>query len=77
VQRRGTGFAVVAATYLVAGIALWPAVTVAAPPGVLDATFVSVPLMDRRSLARRPEYANHIRHTRALLPLPRKSGSAL
>ena len=38
---------------------------------VLLFTVVSVPLMDRRSLSRRPQYANHIRHTRALLPFPR------
>jgi steroid 5-alpha reductase family enzyme len=35
-------------------------------------TFVSVPLMDRRSLARRPEYAEHMRRVPALLPLPRR-----
>jgi steroid 5-alpha reductase family enzyme len=35
-------------------------------------TFVSVPLMDRRSLARRPEYAEHLRRVPALLPLPRR-----
>jgi steroid 5-alpha reductase family enzyme len=33
--------------------------------------FVSVPLMDRRSLSRRPAYAEHMRRVPALLPLPR------
>jgi steroid 5-alpha reductase family enzyme len=33
---------------------------------------VSVPLMDRRSLARRPAYAEHMRRVPALLPLPRR-----
>jgi steroid 5-alpha reductase family enzyme len=33
--------------------------------------FVSVPLMDRRSLSRRPGYAEHMRRVPALLPLPR------
>jgi hypothetical protein len=28
--------------------------------------------MDRRSLARRPEYAEHLRRVPALLPLPRR-----
>jgi steroid 5-alpha reductase family enzyme len=32
--------------------------------------FVSVPLMDRRSLARRPAYADHMRRVPALVPLP-------
>jgi len=34
---------------------------------------VSVPLMDRRSVARRPGYAEHMRRVPALLPLPRLS----
>jgi steroid 5-alpha reductase family enzyme len=36
---------------------------------VLLFVFVSIPLMDRRSLARRPEYAEHMRRVPALLPL--------
>ncbi len=32
--------------------------------------FASVPLMDRRSLARRPGYAEHMRNVPALVPLP-------
>jgi len=36
---------------------------------VLLFAFISVPLMDRRSLARRPEYAEHMRRVPALLPL--------
>ncbi|GAA2634056.1 DUF1295 domain-containing protein [Paractinoplanes durhamensis] len=32
--------------------------------------FISVPLMDRRSLQRRPAYAEHMRRVPALLPLP-------
>jgi steroid 5-alpha reductase family enzyme len=40
---------------------------------VLLFTLVSVPLMDRRSLARRPGYAEHMRRVPALLPLPRRS----
>ena len=32
--------------------------------------FVSVPLMDRRSLERRPDYAEHMRRVPALLPWP-------
>jgi steroid 5-alpha reductase family enzyme len=39
---------------------------------VLLFTVVSVPLMDRRSLARRPEYAAHMRRVPALLPRPRQ-----
>ncbi|WP_203784340.1 DUF1295 domain-containing protein [Paractinoplanes rishiriensis] len=35
---------------------------------VLLFTFVSVPLMDRRSLARRPAYAEHMQRIPALLP---------
>jgi steroid 5-alpha reductase family enzyme len=37
---------------------------------VLLFTFVSVPMMDRRSLIRRPAYAEHMRHVPALLPRP-------
>jgi steroid 5-alpha reductase family enzyme len=35
---------------------------------VLLFAFVSVPMMDRRSLARRPDYAEHMRRVPALLP---------
>jgi len=43
--------------------------TVLGPIGmVLLFTFVSVPLMDRRSLQRRPAYADHMRRVPALLP---------
>ncbi|MEJ3745829.1 DUF1295 domain-containing protein [Actinomycetes bacterium KLBMP 9797] len=43
--------------------------TVAGPIAmVLLFTFVSVPMMDRRSLARRPAYAEHMRRVPALLP---------
>jgi steroid 5-alpha reductase family enzyme len=38
---------------------------------VLLFAFVSVPMMDRRSLQRRPGYADHIRRLPALLPLLR------
>jgi steroid 5-alpha reductase family enzyme len=38
---------------------------------VLLFTFVSVPMMDRRSLERRPAYAQHMRRVPALLPLLR------
>ena len=40
---------------------------------VLLFAFVSVPLMDRRSVARRPAYADHMRDVPALLPRPRRS----
>lgn len=45
-----------------------------AGPAVMIGLFalVSVPLMDRRSLARRPGYAEYLRHVPALLPLPRR-----
>jgi steroid 5-alpha reductase family enzyme len=43
--------------------------TVAGPIAmVLLFAFVSVPMMDRRSLARRPAYAEHMRRVPALLP---------
>lgn len=46
--------------------------TVAGPVAmVLLFALVSVPLMDRRSLARRPAYAEHMRRVPALLPSPR------
>ncbi|MBG0563767.1 DUF1295 domain-containing protein [Actinoplanes aureus] len=41
---------------------------------VLLFAFVSVPMMDRRSLARRPAYAQHMRRVPALLPRPRGNG---
>jgi steroid 5-alpha reductase family enzyme len=43
---------------------------------VLLFTLVSVPLMDRRSLARRPAYAEHMRRVPALLPLHLIRGSS-
>lgn len=33
--------------------------------------FVSIPMMDRRSAARREEFAEHIKKTNALIPLPK------
>ena len=49
--------------------------TVAGPIAmVLLFTLVSVPLMDRRSLQRRPAYADHMRHVPPLLPIPRRRG---
>jgi steroid 5-alpha reductase family enzyme len=39
---------------------------------VLLFALVSVPLMDRRSLARRPGYAEHMRRVPALIPRPRR-----
>jgi steroid 5-alpha reductase family enzyme len=39
---------------------------------VLLFAFVSVPLMDQRSLDRRPGYAEHMRQVAALVPLPRR-----
>jgi steroid 5-alpha reductase family enzyme len=33
--------------------------------------FVSIPMMDRRSTSRRPEFAEHITRTNALLPIPK------
>jgi steroid 5-alpha reductase family enzyme len=39
---------------------------------VLLFTYVSVPLMDRRSLARRPAYAEHMRRVPALIPSPHR-----
>jgi steroid 5-alpha reductase family enzyme len=38
---------------------------------ILLFTVVSVPMMDRRSLERRPAYAEHMRRVPALLPSPR------
>lgn len=44
--------------------------TVIGPLGmVLLFTFVSVPMMDRRSLQRRPDYAEHMRRVPAIVPL--------
>ncbi|HWS32513.1 MAG TPA: DUF1295 domain-containing protein [Actinoplanes sp.] len=43
--------------------------TMLGPVGVtLLFAFVSIPMMDRRSLARRPDYAQHMRRVPALLP---------
>jgi steroid 5-alpha reductase family enzyme len=39
---------------------------------VLLFAVVSVPMMDRRSLQRRPTYAEHMRRVPAILPLPRR-----
>ena len=33
-------------------------------------TFISVPMLDRRSMARRPEYAAHMRRVSAIVPWP-------
>ncbi|MDI6098871.1 DUF1295 domain-containing protein [Actinoplanes sp. NEAU-A12] len=41
---------------------------------VLLFVFVSVPMMDQRSLARRPAYAEHMRRVPALLPWPAGRG---
>jgi steroid 5-alpha reductase family enzyme len=41
---------------------------------VLLFTFVSVPMMDRRSAARRPGYARHMRRVPALFPRPPRDG---
>jgi steroid 5-alpha reductase family enzyme len=35
-------------------------------------SLVSIPMMDRRSLERRPAYADHMRRVPALLPYPRR-----
>ncbi|HOW84267.1 MAG TPA: DUF1295 domain-containing protein [Spirochaetota bacterium] len=37
--------------------------------------FVSIPMMDRRMIARRPGYAAHMKKTSALVPLPPKKGA--
>jgi len=48
--------------------------TIAGPVAMLVLfAFVSVPMMDRRSLARRAGYAEHMRRVPALLPLPGRS----
>jgi steroid 5-alpha reductase family enzyme len=39
---------------------------------VLLFTLVSVPMMDRRSLERRPAYEDHMRRVPALFPYPRR-----
>ena len=37
--------------------------------------FVSIPLLDKRSLARRPAYADHVKRVSALVPwFPRDKG---
>lgn len=35
-------------------------------------TFVSIPMLDRRSLERRPRYADHMKKVSGLIPLPRR-----
>ena len=51
--------------------------TVAGPVAmVLLFAVVSVPLMDRRSLERRPAYADRMRRVPALVPLPRRGRAA-
>jgi steroid 5-alpha reductase family enzyme len=51
--------------------------TVAGPLAMVGLfVFVSVPLMDRRSLARRPGYAEHMRAVPALVPLPGRGARA-
>ena len=37
--------------------------------------FISIPMMDRRSIENREGYAEHVRNTRALLPFPLKRKS--
>jgi hypothetical protein len=32
--------------------------------------FISIPLMDNRSLKRRPNFEEHMKRTRAILPIP-------
>lgn len=34
--------------------------------------FISIPMMDKRSLKSRPGFAEHLKRTRAILPIPRK-----
>jgi steroid 5-alpha reductase family enzyme len=47
--------------------------TVAGPLGItLLFVFISIPMIDKRHLERRPGYAEHMRTTSALVPLPRK-----
>jgi hypothetical protein len=36
--------------------------------------FASIPMIDRRSVARRPEYAAHMKRVPALLPRFRRAG---
>lgn len=47
-------------------------------PGALAMTamfgFASIPLMDRRSVVRRPAYADYMREVSALVPLPPRRG---
>ncbi len=45
--------------------------TLAGPVGItLLFVFISIPMIDKRHLARRPEYAEHVRTTSALMLLP-------
>lgn len=48
----------------------WPWLIPGAIAMTLMFKFASVPLMDQRSIARRPAYAAHMRRVSALLPLP-------
>jgi steroid 5-alpha reductase family enzyme len=60
------------------GVAADPAMwwTVAGPVGItLLFVFISIPMIDKRHLARRPGYAEHARAVPALIPLPRGTGS--
>ncbi|WP_020650909.1 DUF1295 domain-containing protein [Solimonas variicoloris] len=66
---------------LLFGLAAAPSAWWWLPWGALAMTamfvFVSIPLMDRRNLERRPAYAEHMRRVPALLPRPpRRSPSA-
>jgi steroid 5-alpha reductase family enzyme len=59
------------------GLAAAPAQWLWIVPGALAMSlmfvFASIPLMDQRSLERRPAYAEHMRKVSALLPLPPRS----
>lgn len=62
------------------GLAAAPTLWWLAVPGALAMTamfvFASIPLMDQRSLERRPAYAEHMRRVSALLPLPPRRKTA-
>ena len=52
--------------------------TVVGPLGMVFLfAVVSVPMMDRRSVQRRPGYAEHMREVSALLPLKRRRSAAV
>ncbi|HZR37559.1 MAG TPA: DUF1295 domain-containing protein [Nevskia sp.] len=61
---------------LAAAPAQWPWII----PGALSMTamfkFASIPLMDTRSIERRPAYAEHMKKVPALLPLPPRNRAA-